>query len=338
MKSLKSKSAKTTSIKSKSANTTSAKTKSAETASIKAKSRTQKSQTQETWPKSSSEFKNYIAGASISFLGLIAVIFLLIFFCESLFSLIKGESFLANTSFTKTNSEISLNNNEENLDSYKTQEEKDLEEIKRLSNLIYFGNENGERLVKEDSDLNLELDANLEPDIDLEFGSNLGLEANLEEKSFMTLPEGEKSLANLNFLNSPDGSKFAFIVDRDGKQAVLLNGDLSPFYDSISFMMFSPDSRRFAYGARVGSDEIVVLDGLPGVIYDWVLSPKFFTPDSKYFVYKARITEGDFLVFNEEEGKIYDQIYTPFVNSDESALIFYARRDQEVFKSVLRLK
>lgn len=261
-----------------------------------------------TWPESQTELKNFITGATISFLALIALIFLASFFCQSLFSLIKGETFAFNK-FNKVNEVEGLN------------EIRELNEVERLSNLIYFGKE----------DLNDEVDINEASDIN-EVGEPI-----IEESEFMTLPIGGSGFEGLNFLNSPDGEKFAFIVKQDNKQAVLLNGDLGPFYDSITFMAFSPDSRRFAYGARIGSDEMVVLDGLPGKIYDWVFLPRFFSPDSQYFIYKARTLEGDFLVFNEMEGKIYEQIYQPFVNSDNSALIFYSRNEQQIYKSVLQL-
>lgn len=281
-----------------------------------------------TWPESRVELKNFILGSAVSFLALIALIFLATFFCQSLFSFIKGDKV---NYFSKNVSD--LNELEEFNKIKGSNGIRELDEVERLSNLIYFGKED------EESE---EVEKNEENDFNLDFRNSpsqniISNDVIIEETEFMTLPNGDASFENLNFLNSPDGSKFAFIVRQDTKEAVLLNGDLGPFYDKITFMAFSPDSSRFAYGAKVGIDEMVVLDGLPGKVYDWVFLPRFFSPDSKYFLYKARSAEGDFLVFNETEGKVYEQIYQPFVNSDESALIFYSRNGQQIYKSILKL-
>jgi len=270
-----------------------------------------------TWPENHIELKNFILGSAVSFLALIALIFLATFFCQSLFSFIKGDKI----NYSSENS--SDLNKVEGLN-----EIRELDEVERLSNLIYFGKEDGE---------SEEVEKNEDNDLNLDFGNSprqniISNDFIIEESEFMTLPSDGASFENLSFLNSPDGSKFAFIVRQDAKEAVMLNGDLGPFYDKITFMAFSPNSSRFAYGAKVGIDEMVVLDGLPGKIYDWTFLPRFFSPDSQYFVYKARSTEGDFLVFNETEGKVYEQIYQPFVNKDESALIFYSRNGQQIYK------
>lgn len=261
------------------------------------------------WPNSHVELKNFIVGSAVSFLALIVLILLTIFFCQSLVSLIKNGNIVGVYNAADLNKNNELNKAVE------------LDEVERLSNLIYFG--------KEDVS-----DNNLEESPSPTF---LSEDLTISEREFMTLPAGVTGFENLNFINSPDGSKFAFVVKRDSKEAVLLNGDLGPFYDKITFMAFSPDSSRFAYGVKVGYDDMVVLDGLPGKIYDWIFLPRFFSPDSQYFIYKARSSEGDFLVFNETEGAVYEQIYQPFVSDDNSSVIFYSRRGTQIYKSVLEL-
>jgi len=180
-------------------------------------------------------------------------------------------------------------------------------------------------------------------DGDLNFNKEIKKENNIPvgqftETEFMTLPGDAGTLADLNFLNSPDGSKFAYVVKKEGQSAVLLNGELGPFYDEITFMSFSPDSLRFAYGARIGSGEMVVLDGVAGKLYDWIFLPRFFTPDSKYFVYKTRVENGDLLVFNEIEGKTYEQVYNPFVSEVGDELIYYSRIGDKIYRTSLKLQ
>ena len=290
--------------------------------SVKTKTKLSTKVQKKTWPENRIELKNFIIGSAISFLALIILIILVTLFCQSLFTFIKGGKVQY---FSDGISDLNRIEGVEKI--------KELDEIERLSNSIYFGRETGQDEQagqKEENEFNLDFENSLSQEF-------INRDIIIEEYEFMTLPSSNSSFENLNFLNSSDGSKFAFIVRKDNKEAVLLNGDFGPFYDKISFMAFSPDSRRFAYGARVGSDEMVVLDGLPGKIYDWVLSPRFFSPDSRYFVYKARTSEGDFLVFNESEGKIYEQIYQPFFNNDNSALIFYSRNGRQIYKSILKL-
>lgn len=272
-----------------------------------------------TWPDSRVELKNFIIGSAISFLALVVLIFLTIFFCQSSTALIKGKNIVALNNAAESNKTERVNGEVESNEVQSNEVQSN--EVERLSNSIYFGKET----VSANDSENFPSQTVLSNDFVI------------EELEFFTLPTDVAGIENLNFLNSPDGSKIAFIIKKDLKEAVLLNGEMSPFYDKITFMVFSPDSRHFAYGAKVGIDMMVVLDGLPGKIYDWIFPPRFFSPDSKSFIYKARSSEGDFLVFNETEGRPYEQIYQPFFNNDNSALIFYSRTGDKIYKSVLKL-
>ncbi len=164
-------------------------------------------------------------------------------------------------------------------------------------------------------------------------------DAIVDSVEFMELPEGKDNLSDLNFVNSPDGSKFAYAVkNEEGKYAVMLNDAVSPYYDEVSFMIFSPDSQHFAYGAELDGKRFVVIDGKQGRDYSWLLLPRFFTPDSKYFVYKVRVEAGDKFVFNEDEQELYDQLYSPFISSDKNEMIYYARRGNKIYKNSLALE
>lgn len=159
----------------------------------------------------------------------------------------------------------------------------------------------------------------------------------LEVEKYMALEESGLE-SSLHAVASADGSQLALVVKQGGKEAVMLNGRLGPFYEKISFMIFSPNSLRFAYGVKSNYHEFIVLDGLEGKVYDWIFPPQGFSPDSEYFIYKSRNSAGSFLVFNHEESDSYDYIYEPFVTDDKSALIFYSRRANQIFKNSLPLK
>ena len=159
----------------------------------------------------------------------------------------------------------------------------------------------------------------------------------LEVEKYLLLEEEDIELT-LRSVASLDGSQLAVVVKKGDKEAVMLNGQIGPFYEAIGFMFFSPNSLRFAYGVKSNYHEFIVLDGQEGKSYDWIFSPQGFSPDSEYFIYKSRNSNGYFLVFNQDEGDTYDYIYEPFVKDDKSVLIFYARRANQIFKNSLPLK
>jgi hypothetical protein len=166
-------------------------------------------------------------------------------------------------------------------------------------------------------------------------------DAILESEEFFIVSNNDsRRISALNFVYSPDGENFAYVIteDEENGSSVVLNGKKGPVYEAIKFMLFSPDSKHFAYGVREGDDEFVVLDGVEGRAYDWILSPYQFTPDSRFLVYKARDKRGDFLVFNQSESGPYDQIYNPFINKDKNEFIFYSRIENKIIKHNLKLQ
>lgn len=170
--------------------------------------------------------------------------------------------------------------------------------------------------------------------------SNVSMENNnalLTEKEFMILPDRDNIASVNNYAVSPDGKDFAFIIKKDGKEAVVLNGETGPFYQAITFLSFSPDSQHFAYGVKTAGSEAVVRDNKLGAMFDWVLAPYFYTPDSQYFVHKSKDIRGEFLVFNDTSSNVYDQIYTLFIDEDDK-LGFYARRGDIIYKVSLELE
>lgn len=160
-----------------------------------------------------------------------------------------------------------------------------------------------------------------------------------KESEFLTINEAQGSLDELNFLMSPNGQSaaYTFVDKKFNKRAVALNGQAGPSYDDILFMQYSPNGQRFAYGVKVNGRSMVVLDGKEGKIYDWIFEPHFFTPDNQYFVYKARTDKGDILVFNNWESRPYDRIYGITINNSQTKLIFFARKDNKIWRGVIEL-
>ncbi|HLG29688.1 MAG TPA: hypothetical protein VI387_05710, partial [Candidatus Brocadiales bacterium] len=75
--------------------------------------------------------------------------------------------------------------------------------------------------------------------------------------------------------------------------------------------IFSPDSKRVAYGAGVGDKRFVVVDGKEERHYDVVIAGTLiFGSDSKRVAYGAEVGNKRFAVVDEKEGKQYDDIVT----------------------------
>jgi hypothetical protein len=158
-----------------------------------------------------------------------------------------------------------------------------------------------------------------------------------QETELLTLPDSVISLLNVSYASSPDGSRFAYIINSDNQAAINLDGQTGPLYDKITFMSFSPDSRHFAYGVKLGANEAVVVDGQLQALYDFIFPPYFFTPDSQHFVYRARNSAGDFMVIDNQPGRAYEQTYSQFMSADGQSLIYYARIGKTIYKNTLKL-
>ncbi len=169
--------------------------------------------------------------------------------------------------------------------------------------------------------------------------NNSGIRTAARETEFLTLNSAQKSFDELNFLISPNGHSIAYTFNnaKFGKKTLSLNGQAGASYDDITFMKFSSNGQRFAYGAKVAAKSLVIIDGREGKLYDWIFEPKFFTPDNQYFVYKARDDRGDMLVFNNWESKPYDRIYGVTVNNSKTELVYYARQGDQIWQGIVDL-
>lgn len=169
-------------------------------------------------------------------------------------------------------------------------------------------------------------------------GYDVSSQQDLIPEKVMTVPASQAGLNDLSFIVSPDGAHFAYIIkDGDGER-VALDGQEGHNYETISFLMFSADSQHFAYGAEEQGKDLVVLDGQAGDLYDWIFKPYFFTPQGNYFIYKARSDQGDMLVVNGAASEPYDYLYAPFVSDDGGMVVSYGRRNNNIWRTIIKLK
>lgn len=86
---------------------------------------------------------------------------------------------------------------------------------------------------------------------------------------------------------SPDGNRVATIKSKNEKAKVIVDGIESGEYDIFPFekkrqFEFSPDSQRFAYTAKIGTKEFIVIDGNKQEIKGRLRSFSFSPDGSKY--------------------------------------------------------
>lgn len=98
-------------------------------------------------------------------------------------------------------------------------------------------------------------------------------------------------------------------------------------YDEAANLVYSKDSRFFAYVARKGKNWFVVVNGKEGPQFDRVVAP-VFSPDGKRLVYRARKNEKRFLVEADTTGKTikrhpaYEQVFQPVFTADGKSVVY----------------
>jgi Tol biopolymer transport system component len=125
---------------------------------------------------------------------------------------------------------------------------------------------------------------------------------------------------------SPDGGHVACVVSSHGKQAVLLDGASSAWYDRIEvtdhgtqWLFFSQDGLRLAFVAGRNGRDRVVINGVEGKPYDWIgtimdwqsdnsCGSVDFSQDSRHVAYAARKKDKWLVVMDGVEGPPYGSI------------------------------
>lgn len=166
----------------------------------------------------------------------------------------------------------------------------------------------------------------------------LGPGGNFSETILLEIPASAE-IDETAFLASPDASRFAYVLKKGEQRQLVVDNNVDPLVDKLTFWSFSPNSKHFAYTVKQNGKERAIIDGVPGPEYDGIFSPRFFTADSAYFIYKARVDGGkDVLVVNGQETRPYERIYEPIVLPEKNILIFFARDGQQLWRGEMPLR
>ena len=130
-----------------------------------------------------------------------------------------------------------------------------------------------------------------------------------------------------DFVFSPDGSRWAYRAGIGGKQAVVTGGVAGPGFETIikiSGPVFSPDSRRMAYGALNGTQGFLVVDGSQHSV-DGIVESIVFSPDGKRMAYALKKGAQRQVVCDGQSGPAYDAVASLTFSPDSSRLAYMAR-------------
>ncbi len=136
------------------------------------------------------------------------------------------------------------------------------------------------------------------------------------------------------------GGHYGTWVARPGRRLILTrDGIVSPEYDEIGWMSFSPDGRRLVYNVRQGPRWSVIVDGAKRGDYELVIPfggierPAFFSPDGRRIAYAAKRGGQWFAVIDGAEGPPFDFVdaFGGRFSSDSRRIVYTAERAGKPF-------
>lgn len=138
--------------------------------------------------------------------------------------------------------------------------------------------------------------------------------------------KGYQKISELVF--SPDGNRLAYAAARGDKWVVVLDGQQQGPYELVGPPVFSPDSNHLAYVAMLPDRQrVIVLDGRPGMPCERIFEGMIlFSPDSRRMAFGALQASGWFVVDGQQEWGPYEFLgsATGFRFSPDSTRLAFA--------------
>ncbi len=134
----------------------------------------------------------------------------------------------------------------------------------------------------------------------------------------------------------PGGRRLAYAAaDAAGKWCVVVDGQAGPKFDQIGQMQFGPRGERFAYVVRRGDRQAVVLDGQEPRWFDRVGGGSLvFSPDGHHFGYIARNDWARFVVIDGARKHRYTMVGYLNFSPDSRHHAYVAIEDGKTFTVV----
>lgn len=160
------------------------------------------------------------------------------------------------------------------------------------------------------------------------------------------LPDGD--LLSLPVIR-PDGRTIGIFIGTKGGVSLhqfFVDGEVrikkEMLYESASDLVYSGDSKSFAYVARKGKGIFVVINGKEGQPYDMVVTPTF-SPDGRRLVYRARKDAKRFVVVSDTNGltikqhKNYEMVFDTVFTEDGKSIAYGVKDGNNLIWKVDRL-
>jgi len=129
----------------------------------------------------------------------------------------------------------------------------------------------------------------------------------------------------------PDKLEVGLIIKSNGKaffhRAFEKSKTSTKKYDEAANIVYSKDSKHYAYTARVDKDVFMVINGLETPVFDMIIDP-IFSPDGRLLVFRARKDGKRFVVAADNKGKIvyqsekFDMVFKPVFTPDSKSIAF----------------
>lgn len=149
-----------------------------------------------------------------------------------------------------------------------------------------------------------------------------------------TIPDGYEAGESVF---SPDGYHVATILKNNGKAVMSFDGIISQFYDEVKDPLFNPGSSSFAFVAKKGDKECVVVDRKEGSKYDSVTRPLFLA-DGR-LAYTARNGSSWVVVVGETVSQPFYAAASPYLfRSPDGKRIAHEEQDKATKKVWLTVR
>lgn len=133
---------------------------------------------------------------------------------------------------------------------------------------------------------------------------------------------------------SPDGNTFIYLVGKNKKWHMVVNGKTGPSINAPGRIGFSEKDEHFAYSAQIDDHWAVFLDGKKGPFFDKVTYMQFSPYDST-LVYIAHKDEKQCIVRDQQLTEFYDGVGIPFFSGKENGHLAYMAMDREKNKAFI---
>lgn len=169
-------------------------------------------------------------------------------------------------------------------------------------------------------------------------------EINLKETKLAVIPGDYEKWSNISF--STDGQQVFYIASKKGKNFIVLGStggeNIGPAYESVSFLVKSPDGRRFAFGGKRGGKKYLIVDNkeMRG-LYSEEVAPSAFSPDGSFVACEVGSLKEKkwFIVVSDGEKEVYrspvypDTYRQPVFSPDGRFLVFELGDDKRNIKN-----